>query len=337
MSKTKETPADAPRWHTPTVWVSWLVLIAFTTLSAMLNRDHARMVTPDASPSLRNELIHAGLPVALVVALALAELIVLAGAHGAARVVALGGLAAMAVTVFAASYNGILSVYTFDNPTDPAAMRWSISAVPDLLMVTATVALVSLRQKAETRRGKVSATEKKHRWNRLNAIADATTGAAVAALSRRESPQVSPASPVHDAHHDAPRDAHHEPSVTQHDLIHDAPRDATVTHHEVLHDAVHEASHEAPRDSRRGPLNLDHAPSDVACRVVEQTTITQPVSVIKKVLEAALTGLSHRDIASRVSTKSARISPSTVGRIIAAARQVDAEPEPAPATLTAVG
>lgn len=140
------------RWHRPAVLFSWLVLLAFTGVSVWLNVAAVELHGP---ATVLARCVHGGLPVTLLVALTLLELSVLAGAHGAAKFTGLLGLVAVAVTTFAGSYAGILNVITSGDPTSPAPLRWSVSAVPDVLMLTATVILVSLRQK---RHGTVSVT-----------------------------------------------------------------------------------------------------------------------------------------------------------------------------------
>jgi hypothetical protein len=341
MSKTEKRPeaGTKPAEPIPVGWRRtakifwWLVLITATTISVTGNLVHADAVAPEQFRLLAR-VIGGGSPIALLLMIEGAELGLLARAHGAARTVGLALLVPLAGIVFATSYAGLLYVVTESNLADTDALRWSLAAVPDLLMVTATIYLVALRSTGE-RAAKVP---REGRWTRLSSLADAATARATASLAVRESPQVEGASPTPDAvhgapvtqpvvHHDAVRDAAVERATVHHDAVREPHRDPaaarTTVHHEPDRDApVNRAvTHPEPaRDAARGPLHLRGDAAAVAQRIVDQTTITQPVDVIEKVLTLAAGGASQREIG-----KNSGASASTARRIIQAARELDTE------------
>lgn len=145
-----------------------------------------------------------------------------------------------------------------------------------------------------------------------------------------ESPQVGDASSTHGVAMNRPVEqpvVPHEPPVTrtmgQSTAHREAPVKRTVTR----------------TVGQPAPLRLTHDAAVMAQRIAERTTISQPVEVITEVLTlASQAGMSQRKIAEAASADGGRVSPSTVGRIITAARELDAEAqeerEPA---LSAVG
>lgn len=145
-----------------------------------------------------------------------------------------------------------------------------------------------------------------------------------------ESPQVGDASPTHDVAMNRPVEqpvAPHEPPVTR-------TMGQSTAHREAPLKRPVERTVGQP-----APLSLTHDAAVMAQRIAEQTTISQPVEVITEVLElASQAGMSQRKIAEAASADGGRVSPSTVGRIITAAKTLDAEAqeerEPA---LSAVG
>lgn len=127
--------------------------------------------------------------------------------------------------------------------------------------------------------------------------------------------------PSHDAHDErvmAQPEAAHEPVLKQPSVPHEPPREAAVSRPIVTRESVVNRP-----VSQSSPLSLTHDATTVAQRISASTTISQPVEVITKVLELAMTpGMSQRKVADAM-PKNDKVSSSTVGRIITAARELD--------------
>lgn len=91
---------------------------------------------------------------------------------------------------------------------------------------------------------------------------------------------------------------------------------------------IHEP-HQRPVTQRSAPrakaFGLTRDPAEVAAELAANGSFDQSVEVIEQVLELAASGLSHRKIADAVTADA--ISSSTVGRILNAAKDLEAEAE----------
>ncbi|MBP2452504.1 hypothetical protein [Mycolicibacterium lutetiense] len=297
------------KWDRPTGHAAWVVTLAFTVLSSFLNARGAGIEGGHVTA-------HAVVPFVVLVVGAFGEIVYLSGMHRAAKRVILAGLLACFAVVLAVSYMGILPVAEAWFPTLPTWAVRGMSAIPDVVMLCAATALLSLRARRK-----------------------------VHPVTHHDAPREAPVEhPVVD--HDAP--------VEQETVVHEAPVEHPVAHHDAPDDAPVErephhgdapddapVTHPAPRivPPRDAPVKRPEgviAAADIdtlAARIVSETTISLPVRTVAAILKRAATGESQRKIASALSG----VSPTTAGRVVTAAKELSAsEPEPALA-LTAAG
>lgn len=160
-----------------------------------------------------------------------------------------------------------------------------------------------------------------------------------------ESPQVEADVLTHEAPREehtveqtlAPPEAREEHPVERPALTDEAPREAPVAHREERPALTDEAfvAHlvertprraEAPREAlvnRRDDFSLTIPAEELAQRIVEGTTISAPTRTVTAVLKRASEGASQRKISAALKG----VSPTTVGRILAAAKEMQTEPE----------
>lgn len=142
---------------------------------------------------------------------------------------------------------------------------------------------------------------------------------------------------------EAARDAPVERSMTQESHASEAPMERPVTqiprHVDAPHepaaahrDAVHDAP-KAPPVKRPDAFVLTTDADELAARIASETTISLPTRTISAVLKRAAAGESQRKIAAALKG----VSPTTAGRVVSAARELDGESESEPLVLTAAG
>lgn len=119
-------------------WLSWLLLIVGTVVSARLNAAHAERVG-DATA------YHVAIPITALAAGLYAELILMSTHHRVVRWTA--GLVVLIVFVFAmaSSYTSILAVMRGDMAGADSWTQYGAAALPDAVMVIAASVLVSHR------------------------------------------------------------------------------------------------------------------------------------------------------------------------------------------------
>ena len=234
---------------------------------------------------------HAGIPAVVLVLGVFLELTFLSSAHRAAKRIVVTGLALSFAVVLVASYLAVLHVTVVWNPHAPVWVNAALAALPDVVMVLAATVVLSLRL--------------------VHRPADGV-----------EQPD------LHEERVTQPM----EQVVTQPEPTHDAVLEQSMTHIE----ATREATQKRPTATREPvvkrpvsqspPLVLTDDAAVVAQRITEETTISQPVEVIVKVLELATqAGMSQRKIADAM-PKNDKVSSSTVGRIVTAAREMTTAP-----------
>jgi hypothetical protein len=119
-------------------WLSWLLLIVGTVVSARLNAMHAERVGDTT-------VYHVAIPIIALSAGLYAELILMSTHHRVVRWTA--GLVVLIVFVFAmaSSYTSILAVMHIDMSGADLWMQYGAAALPDVVMVIAVSVLVSHR------------------------------------------------------------------------------------------------------------------------------------------------------------------------------------------------
>lgn len=180
MSKTtKRAPATAEHtWlDTFTMAVAALVLVAFTALSAYLNRVYAVAHSEDVA-------YHVALPILALLAGIFAEVIFMSNVNKPTRwltgvLVTVGFLAVMV-----ASYLAVLGVASMKYPTFPVLLIYVLAAFPDGFMVIGATVLLALRVRRTRLRGVVTETRPKARGaGSWSLIRDAATSRAVSVLA----------------------------------------------------------------------------------------------------------------------------------------------------------
>lgn len=174
-SEVEQAPAG---WRRTAKIFWWLVLIIATAVSVKGNIMHADAVSAPEFAGLAR-ILGGGSPIALLLMIEGVELGLLARAHGTARLVGLALVVPLAAVVFATSYAGLLFVVDASGLAGVPILRYSLAAVPDLLMIAATVYLLALRapERPAASSPKSSATPP---WRR---IAEAAAARAEAALA----------------------------------------------------------------------------------------------------------------------------------------------------------
>lgn len=306
MSKTYES-----RWDSSLGWMSWVVMTAFTALSSYLNVRGAELIGG-------HRLAHGIVPVTVLVLGIFAEVVYLSSIPKAAKNSIMVALLACFGVVLAVSYLGILPVAEAWFPGIPFALQAALSAIPDVVMLAATTALLFLRA-------------------RRKAVAQPAVNQPLEQVVERG-----------EEHHEAVRESADEAPVT-HPVAHpDAPREAMVTH-PVEHESVPvEAPHEplverTPRPveavreapvKRNEALSLNGDMDELARRIAAETSVSLNVTTIRAILKRAANGESQRKIGASLKG----VSATTAGRVIAAAKELDGETATAePETVTADG
>lgn len=165
---------------------AWIVLVVFTTATAVLNVWAAII-------GKQNVWLHGLVPLIVLAAALFVEMVALstAGRWTKVSVIALTGF--VFATVLGLSYVGVLRVLEAEyRPAEGSAEQYLVyggAAVPDALMIAASLALVGLRVGAVRRGDVVEDTDTKvpSRWKR---IADAATDRVEAKLAVPETPQL---------------------------------------------------------------------------------------------------------------------------------------------------
>lgn len=144
------TMSESRGWHWAAVIYWWLLLTLSVVVSSYGNVRHAETVVP---PEYLTEgrWIAGSLPVVLLLMVEGIAFGVRAGVAGWQRHMATVFVALLGVVVLASSYVGLLSLVQATNlfTGRAAALNVGLAAVPDLLMIAATVYVMSLRRPAE--------------------------------------------------------------------------------------------------------------------------------------------------------------------------------------------
>ena len=150
MSANRETkPAGPSRgWHRAAVAYWWAMLALSVIVSAYGNVRHAEAVAPVEHLAVARWIAGA-LPVTLLLMVEGIAIGVRAGVAGWQRWMSTGFVAALAAVVLASSYVGLLSLVEATELFGAPALNFGLAAVPDLLMIAATVYVMSLREPVE--------------------------------------------------------------------------------------------------------------------------------------------------------------------------------------------
>ncbi|WP_287004261.1 MULTISPECIES: helix-turn-helix domain-containing protein [Gordonia] len=141
----------------------WLALAMSVAVSSYGNIRHATGVAP-ADHMTEAQWIAGSLPVVLLVLVEGIAIGVRAGIAGWQRWMATGFVAILAAVVLASSYVGLLSlVRSTELFAGADALNLGLAAVPDLLMVAATVYVMTLRSPADGE----AATQSSTAWSRI--------------------------------------------------------------------------------------------------------------------------------------------------------------------------
>lgn len=152
----------------------WLLLmIVFVGVSVVGNVVHADAVASEEYRTIARW-IAGGLPVALLAMVEGVGIGTRGGASGRARTVSLGITVVLAVIVFAGSYWGLLFVCQRTELFH--GLAYGVAGVPDLMMLAATIHLVSMRSTDTT-----TETPTESSWSRLREAMVTRTEAALAA------------------------------------------------------------------------------------------------------------------------------------------------------------
>lgn len=285
------------KWDIITGRFAWAMLVLFTALSAYLN---ARRAMFDLA-GIEAIVLHAAIPVVLLLAGLFAETVALAPAvHRPAKWVVVTALVGIFTVTMIASYLAILAVITAWNPHAPGWVNAGLASVPDAVMLMAGTVVLSLRVRRHGVAAAPSRTRTPSRWQRL---ADGLTARAEAAL----------AVPVH-------RDAGGDPDPATSD-------DARIASDVSLESAaVHRADVSRRGDTdaaahRDAPVRLAVVPRDadprrIAEQLVADGRTTAPIEVVEQVLELLAAGAAQRLVAERTG-----LSVGAVQRIVKAARE----------------
>lgn len=195
-----ETDAVLSRWHTPTLLFLWAVALAFAGLSCYINDQYA--VTFGA-----NQMFHAAIPVVVLVAALMVELMMLSEAHGWARWIAVAVTFFVFVVALCVSYLAVEQMALFWSHLFPTWLLKTAAVIPDAMAVAAGTGIVSLRVKGRAAKP-AARTRSVSRWSQL---ADAVTSRAVAELTAtpepipatvaaEQPPQSRPEAPFEEAH-----------------------------------------------------------------------------------------------------------------------------------------
>lgn len=151
----------------------WLLLmIVFVGVSVVGNVVHADAVASEEYRTIARW-IAGGLPVALLAMVEGVGIGTRGGASGRARTVSLGITVVLAVIVFAGSYWGLLFVCQRTELFH--GLAYGVAGVPDLMMLAATIHLVSMRSTDTT-----TETPTESSWSRLREAMVTRTEAALA-------------------------------------------------------------------------------------------------------------------------------------------------------------
>jgi len=135
-------------WHRAAVAYWWAMLALSVIVSAYGNVRHAEAVAPVEHLAVARWIAGA-LPVTLLLMVEGIAIGVRAGVAGWQRWMSTAFVAALAAVVLASSYVGLLSLVEATGLFGAPALNFGLAAVPDLLMIAATVYVMSLREPAE--------------------------------------------------------------------------------------------------------------------------------------------------------------------------------------------
>lgn len=334
MNGTTSPPTDTNGVDTLTTKVSWGVLVVFTILSCHLNAVYARAHGEDV-------IYHVAIPVLALMAGLFAELIFLSSVHWTARLVTGTFVTIGFGATMVASYIAVRGVVLAKFTTFPHLLNDIISAFPDGFMVSAATVLLAQRW-TRIRAAKRARVEQPEQQEYLPHGADlihddAFDDADEEQFVEQETPP-----------REAPRDAlqerldmilealkeqSEEQTVPLPDAVHEPVEAQSVTQDLVLQEPVHEAPLVHPEPIRElvaevkrpaaDPFMLTVDADELASRIAAETTISLPVRSIAAVLKRAAAGESQRKIASALKG----VSPTTVGRVISAARELQDTPQ----------
>lgn len=150
MNADRETKraGASPGWHRAAVAYWWAMLAVSVIVSAYGNVRHAEAVAPVEHLAVARWIAGA-LPVTLLLMVEGIAIGVRAGVAGWQRWMSTIFVAALAAVVLASSYVGLLSLVEATELFGAPALNFGLAAVPDLLMIAATVYVMSLREPVE--------------------------------------------------------------------------------------------------------------------------------------------------------------------------------------------
>lgn len=304
MTTTKresQTPVP-PSWRRAAVTFWWVVLVLAVAVSAYGNVRHAEMVAPQEHLTVARWIAGA-LPLGLLIMVEGIALGTRGGAHGRPRLVGLSIIVPLAVIVLASSYVGLLSLVTATElfTASVAPLNYGLAAVPDLLMVAATVYVMSLRSGAKP----TARVTSPGRWSR---IGDNLMSRAERLTEVRE-PQVTAVG--HAARADEPQ----APAQVNRAPLAHTGQDARPTAHRDAAQPARPAT-QAPEPVQRPTPTEDHRIA--AQRLVDGKRATQPVETVANVLAAADAGMSKREIETATG-----VPASTAARIVSRAKELE--------------
>ena len=144
------TTSITPRQRRTAIVFWWALLAASVAVSSYGNARHAEMVVADPDMLGFARTVAGALPVVLLLMVEGIALGVRAGVDGWQRRAATVVVGALSIIVLASSYVGLYSLVVSSGLFDATVLNLGLAAVPDLLMVSATTYVMSLRRPAAT-------------------------------------------------------------------------------------------------------------------------------------------------------------------------------------------
>lgn len=289
------TTSITPRQRRTAIVFWWVLLAAAAAVSSYGNARHAEMVVADPDMLGFARTVAGALPVVLLLMVEGIALGVRAGVDGWQRRAATVVVGALSIIVLASSYVGLYSLVVSSGLFDATVLNLGLAAVPDLLMVSATVYVMSLRRPATTttttvRPPVVEATN--HPATTTTTLPPVVVDAPVPTVEVADPVVSSPvaATEATEAHRPVVADDHQEKPLFSKVVVDSITHPATTTTNQppVVVDDHHP-------EQRVGDLVVD-----MAGRVHAATGTTKSVEDVVEVLRLAEEGQSQRAIAQAV-------------------------------------
>ena len=277
----------------------WSLLAASAAVSSYGNARHAEMVVADPDMLGFARTVAGALPVVLLLMVEGIALGVRAGVDGWQRRAATVVVGALSIIVLASSYVGLYSLVVSSGLFDATVLNLGLAAVPDLLMVSATVYVMSLRRPAATTTTTVQppvGEATNHPATGWLAEPPVVVDAPVPTVEVADPVVASPVAAAEPSEVDRPVavDDHQEEPLVSEVVVDSITHPATTTTNQPP--AVVDDHHpDQPVGDRVG-----EAVVDLARRVHAETGTTKPVKSVVEVLRLAEEGQSQRAIAQAV-------------------------------------